>query len=84
MGERTEKRFIFLSQKLGRNTHLERSAGVLNEECSEEVIQITYIGGSFWVFVYLWLIILFLCVFLIFIFIIYFVALGLSCGRRAP
>ena len=40
--------------KQGRNAHLERTAGVLNGECSKEVIQIPYIRQSFWVFVYLW------------------------------
>ena len=29
---------VDLSQKLGRNTGLERSVGVLNQECSKEVI----------------------------------------------
>ena len=29
---------VYLSQKQDRNTHLERSAGVLNEEGSKEVI----------------------------------------------
>ena len=41
MGEHTEKQFIYLSQKLGRNTHPERNGvGILpnEEECSQEVI----------------------------------------------
>ena len=38
MGEHAEKKFIFLSQKLGRNTHWESSAAILNEEHSKEVI----------------------------------------------
>ena len=47
MREHTEKQFIYLSQKQGRSTHPERSAGVLNDEHSKEVIEITYIGQSF-------------------------------------
>ena len=36
-------------------TYPERSAGILNEaEHNKEVMWITYIGQSFWVFVYLW------------------------------
>ena len=59
MGEHTEKKFIYLSQKLGRNTHPERKdVGNLSNE--EELIQIPYIGQSFRVFVYLWPIISFL------------------------
>ena len=39
IGEHTEKQFIHLSQKQGRNTHPKRCAGFLNEEeCSKEVI----------------------------------------------
>ena len=40
MGEHTEKQFIYLSQKLGRNTHPEgKGVGVLSneEEYSKEV-----------------------------------------------
>ena len=49
-----------VSQKPGRNIHAERSVGVLNEKSSKEVIEITYVGQFFWVFLYLWVIILFL------------------------
>ena len=44
MGEHTEKQFVYLRQKLGRNTHPERKGvGVLSkeQESSEEVIEIT-------------------------------------------
>ena len=48
-------------QKLGRDTHLARSAGVLSKEARhKEGMWTTYIGLSFWVFVYLGPIILFL------------------------
>ena len=56
VGEHTEKQFIYLRQKQGRDTHLKRKGvGVLpnEEECTREVIQITYIGHFFRVFVYL-------------------------------
>ena len=39
VGEHTEKQFIYLRQKQGRNTHQEKSAGILlNEELAREVI----------------------------------------------
>ena len=38
MGKHTEKQFAYLRQKQGRNTHLEKSAGVLNKKRSKEVI----------------------------------------------
>ena len=42
------------SQKLGRDTHPERRAGILSEEKhSKKVLQIPYIGRSFRVFVYI-------------------------------
>ena len=60
VGEHTEK---LLRQKQGWDTHLERKGvGVLpnEEERTREVIQITYIGQFFRVFVYLWPVISFL------------------------
>ena len=41
MHGRALREAVDLSQKLGRNTHLERSVGILSEGCSKEVIQIT-------------------------------------------
>ena len=41
MGEHTEKHFVYLRQKQGRNTHPERKGlGILpnEKECSKEVI----------------------------------------------
>ena len=38
MHGRALREALDLSQKLGRNTRLERSVGILNEECSKEVI----------------------------------------------
>ena len=53
MWECTQKQFVYLRRKQGRDTHLERSAGVLNELRGKEAIQITPIGQSFRVFVYI-------------------------------
>ena len=63
MGEHTEKQFVYLKQKQGRDTHQERKGvGILpnEEECTRKVIQITYMWGFFPVFVYLRSIISFL------------------------
>ena len=50
-----------VSQNLGRNTHLERSVGSLSEEeYSNKVIFISFIGQSFQAFAYIWPVILFL------------------------
>ena len=54
MWECTQKQFVYLRQKQGRDTHLQRSAGVLNEGRGKEAIQITSTGQSFRVFVYIW------------------------------
>ena len=32
MGEHTERQFVYLREKLGRNTHPKRRAGFLDEE----------------------------------------------------
>ena len=49
MGEHTEKQFVYLRQKLGRNTHPERKGmGILSnkEECSKsEARQRDFPGG---------------------------------------
>ena len=45
VGEHTEKQFVYLKQKQGRDTHQERKGvGILpnEEECTRKVIQITY------------------------------------------
>lgn len=48
MREHTEKHFIYLRQKQGRNMHPEKRAGILlNKECAIR-------GWFFWVFVFLW------------------------------
>ena len=42
MGEHTEKQFVYLRQKQGRNTHPERKGvGILSneEKCSKEVVK---------------------------------------------
>ena len=50
MGEHTEKQFVYLRQKLGRNTHPERKGmGILSnkEECSKsEARQRDFPGGA--------------------------------------
>ena len=51
--EHREKQFIYLRQRRGRNTHPEKSAGVLlNEEGEEDTYITIYLslisGSSFW------------------------------------
>ena len=42
MGEHTQKRFIYFSQKQGRNTYLEQSEGILSDK--------TVLSGLFFFF----------------------------------
>ena len=48
---RAHRETIYLCQRKGRDTHPERSVGVRSEEYSNELVYITFIEQSFWVFV---------------------------------
>ena len=54
VGEHTEKRFVYLRQKQGRNTHSEKRVCVPSEKPAREVISIPYMGQFFLVFALLW------------------------------
>ena len=49
MHGRTHRETAYLCEKQGRDTHPERTVGILNEQCSNQVVYISFIGQPFWV-----------------------------------